>query len=122
MPRTFGPGLWGRQNKPVTALLPNSPTPDSFRTCDSQLVLLLLPSWRVGKGNGTSQAAGQTEPEREKCSAGTKQGNGIPSLSPACEVGLKSLMFLSIPAGNTGEREMAWRQGGDSDCGLAPPH
>lgn len=43
-------GLWGKQNKTVAAQSPNSPTPNSFRTCNSQPALL-LPAI-LGSGGG----------------------------------------------------------------------
>lgn len=85
-------GLWGKQNKSVTAQSPNSPTPDSFRTCTSQPALLLPAIQRAAEGEPDFWVEGSSRKNEwapwDPAPQGAKRkarGIGVPWFFPAVE-------------------------------------
>jgi hypothetical protein len=85
-------GLWGKQNKSVTAHVSEFPHPDSFRTCTSQPALLLLVIPKAAEGKPDLWAEGHLRKEEwaswlQLCRelSGMQERKGVPCSFPAPE-------------------------------------
>lgn len=113
-------GLWGKQNKSVTAHVSEFPHPDSFRTCTSrtsQPALLLPTIPKAAEGEPDLWAEGHRRKEEwapwiQLCRQGVQEGTGVPWSFPAHEGSRGFQMELQgFPSqhGNMRRREVAWR-------------